>query len=298
MTIQTSRTNPLRIAEVPFGTAGGLIGITFAPGKQQDGMTAEHRRDLEADLDVIAAWNAAVVVTLVEAHELDALQIAGLGAAVRRRHMEWHHWPIGDYQVPDRAFMAAWPGRSALLRGVLARSGRVLVHCKGGLGRAGSVAARLLVEDGMPARAAIAAVRAVGPGAIETGPQEAWVAAGRPALLPEPDRGRIAAGYRATGALLGLAVGDALGAAIEFEPKPRFARLDDMQAGGPHGLAHEGRRHDEQRQRHERRGVDPVHDHLRDADQRFARHHEQHGATQAEHEEDRGPGRKQSEEQQ
>ena len=237
MTPKTSDTNPLRIAPLPFGSAGGLLGLTFAPGKQQrDGATAWHRRDLGTDLDAIAAWNAAAVVTLVEEHELAALAIASIGSEVRRRHMEWHHWPIADYQVPSAAFMAAWAGRSAMLRGVLARGGRVLVHCKGGLGRAGSVAARLLVEDGMPADAAIVAVRAARPGAIETRDQEAWVAAGRPAPLPEPDRSRAAARDRAVGALLGLAVGDALGAAIEFEPKPRFARLDDLRSGGPHRL--------------------------------------------------------------
>ena len=237
MTIQTSTTHPLRIATVPFGTGDGLIGITFAPGKQQPGgMTAHHRRDLHADLDVIAAWNAAAVVTLVETHELDVLGIPVIGAEVWRRHMEWHGWPIGDYQVPDAGFMAAWPARSAALRGLLARGGRVLVHCKGGLGRAGSVAARLLVEDGMPAGDAIAAVRAARPGAVETAAQEAWVSDGHPVPLPLPGRDRVAARDRALGALLGLAVGDALGAAIEFESKPRFALLDDMVAGGPHRL--------------------------------------------------------------
>ena len=237
MTPHTSDTNPLRIASLPFGGGGGVLGLTFAPGKQQrDGATAWHRRDLGTDLDAIAAWNAAVVVTLVEEHELDALGIADIGSEVRRRHMEWHHWPIGDYQVPGTAFMAAWPKRSAMLRGVMARGGRVLVHCKGGLGRAGSVAARLLVEDGILADAAIAAVRAARPDAIETPGQAAWVVAGRPAPLPEPDRSRMAARDRAVGALLGLAVGDALGAAIEFEPKPLFVRVDDLRAGGPHRL--------------------------------------------------------------
>lgn len=167
-TIMTSQSNPLRIAEL----ASGAIGITFAPGKQQaDAMSGAHRRDLATDLDVVAAWNAAAVVTLVEAHELEALGIAGLGAEVRRRHMEWHHWPICDYGVPDASWEAAWPARSASLRGLLARGCRVLVHCKGGLGRAGTVAARLLVEMGTPAPEAIAIVRAARPGAVETAAQ-------------------------------------------------------------------------------------------------------------------------------
>src|ERR1700688_1055317 len=156
----TSANNPLRIAELPVGP--GLIGITFAPGKHQDdGLSGRHARDLAADLDRIAGWNAAVVVTLVEAKELSALGIKAIGTEVRRRHMAWRHWPIGDYQVPDAAFEAAWPARSAQLRSLLACGGRVLIHCKGGLGRAGTIAARLLVEEGRAPADAIAAVRAV-----------------------------------------------------------------------------------------------------------------------------------------
>ena len=234
----TSTSNPLRIAEITVGTAGGRIGITFAPGKQQpDGLTAAHQRNLGADLDVIAAWNAAAVVTLVEAHELDSLGIAALGVEIQRRYMQWHHWPIQDYGVPDETFEAAWSARSAMLRSLLACGGRVLVHCKGGLGRAGTVSARLLVESGMPPGDAIRAVRAVRPRAIETRPQEVWVRAGRAVPLVLPARNRDAARDRAVGALLGLAVGDAVGAAIEFSPKPQFAVLDDMAQGGPHRLA-------------------------------------------------------------
>ena len=234
MTTLSSADNPLRIAELPVGP--GTIGVTFLPGKRQpDGMTARHKRDLKADLDVVAAWNAACVVTLVEAHELERYGVAELGEQVRTRHMEWHHWPIPDFHAPDRAFDAAWPARSAMLRSLLARGGRVLVHCKGGLGRAGMIAARLLVDEGMTAAAAIAAVRkARSPDAIEVGAQERWLAEARPVPLPRPNPD--AARNRAVGALLGLAVGDAVGAAIEFSPKPRWAVLDDMRAGGPFNL--------------------------------------------------------------
>lgn len=233
----TLANNKPRIAEIPAGHRGGLIGITFAPGKQQtDGMMRTHRRDLAADLDCVAAWNAAVVVTLIEGHELAALGIMKLGEEVRLRHMEWHNWPIQDGLVPDEIFVEAWPARSAMLRDMLARGGRVLIHCKDGLGRAGMVGARLLVEAGLGAGDAIRLVRDVRPGAIETEDQEAWVLAGRSSALPLPARRKGDVRDRAVGAMLGLAVGDALGAFIEFIAKPRFAVLGDMKAGGPHHL--------------------------------------------------------------
>ncbi|GJD86911.1 hypothetical protein BHAOGJBA_0409 [Methylobacterium hispanicum] len=229
---------PLRIAEIAVGRAGGRIGVTFAPGKRQPfGLTGPHRRDLGADLDVIAAWNAAAVVTLMEAHELTRVRIASIGDEVRRRHMEWHHAPIVDVSVPDAAFEAGWPTLSARLRGLLARGAHVLVHCRGGLGRAGMVAARLLVETGLDAEAAMAAVRAVRPGAIETPAQARWVAAGRGRPLPPPSTGIAAMRDRAVGALVGLAIGDALGTTIEFSPKPRRAVLTTITGGSPFRLA-------------------------------------------------------------
>jgi ADP-ribosyl-[dinitrogen reductase] hydrolase len=99
------------------------------------------------------------------------------------------------------------------------------------------LAARLLVEFGHQPASAVATVRAVRPGAIETTEQEAW--AGRGARLSEttPNHDPAATRDRAVGALLGLAVGDALGTTLEFSNKPEFAGLTDIVGGGPFGLA-------------------------------------------------------------
>ncbi len=225
-------TNDLRIAELPAGTMGGMIGITFAPGKKQtSGLTGPHDRDLAADLDAVAAWGAAAVVTLMQADELDRYRIPAIGDEVRARFMEWHHLPIRDVDVPDADFETAWPGYSARLRALVAAGNRVLVQCRGGLGRAGMVAARLLVEMGADPEAAIAAVRrARDPRAVETRAQEAWVRRGRPLQLQRLDEAGTR--DRAVGAMLGLAVGDAVGTTIEFSAKPARAVLSDMVGAG------------------------------------------------------------------
>ncbi len=41
---------------------------------------------------------------------------------------------------------------------------------------------------------------------------------------------------RQRGCLIGLAVGDALGAAVEFQPPGSFEPVTGYRAGGPHGL--------------------------------------------------------------
>lgn len=42
---------------------------------------------------------------------------------------------------------------------------------------------------------------------------------------------------RATGALLGLATGDALGTTVEFSPPDSFPPVTDITGGGPFGLS-------------------------------------------------------------
>ena len=176
--MRTSHSHPLRIAALPVPGAPGRIGITFCPGKRQrDAMTGAWDRDLDLDLDAVRAWGADAVVTLVEDHELRALRVEGLGEGVRARGMTWFHLPIRDYHTPGPAFEEAWSEAGPQL-GAMLREGRdVVVHCKGGLGRAGTIAGRLLVEAGCVPAAAVDAVRAARPGAIETEDQRRYVLA-------------------------------------------------------------------------------------------------------------------------
>jgi ADP-ribosyl-[dinitrogen reductase] hydrolase len=177
----TSETHPLRIDAVA-APGGGLIGMTLCPGKQQrGGLSGDWRRDLGPDLDRIRDWGAVAVVTLMEAHELDRYRVPGLGAAVAARGMAWLHLPIPDAGVPDAAFEAAWQAAGPRLRGWLREGRRVLLHCRAGLGRTGTIAARLLVESGLAPEAAVRAVRAAREGTIETAGQVAHVLALPPA---------------------------------------------------------------------------------------------------------------------
>jgi ADP-ribosyl-[dinitrogen reductase] hydrolase len=163
---------PLMIAVLPTVPGGGRIGICACPGGSAPGAAS---RDLAVDLDRVVAWGAAAVITLVRPRELERLGVGGLGDAVRQRGMAWHHLPIHDMDTPRAAFEAAWHIVGAELRGRLRRGDDVLIHCRAGLGRAGTIAARLLVELGTHPDEAVAAVRASRPGAIETDSQHSHV---------------------------------------------------------------------------------------------------------------------------
>lgn len=235
--VRTSLTHPLLIAGVQAGPGLGRVGATFCPGKvQRAAMTGCWQRDLDADLLAIARWGAVLVVTLVEDDELAMLGVPGIGEAVARQHMDWLHLPIRDVSVPDAGFEAAWQMAGRTIRDRLRSGFDVLVHCKGGLGRAGMVAARILVDAGWSPAAALAAVRKERPGAVETSAQEAYVLALQPVADPLPLTTPDTILDRSLGALLGLAIGDAVGTALEFTTRDTGPKLTDMVGGGPFRL--------------------------------------------------------------
>ena len=232
-TPKTSESSPIRIAAVTSGRDHGRIGVTLCPGKTDPaGISGAWKRDLDTDLDAIRRWGATAVVTLIEEHEFDLLSVRDLPGKVRNRHMEWWHLPIQDGKSPPaQGFEDRWAVAGDALRDRLRLGFDVLVHCRGGLGRAGTVAARLLVELGARPDDAIRRVRDVRPGAIEDGAQEAHVAqcAPRaPAVPSHPDS--IRPGTRS---LPRPAVGDAVGTTLEFCPRDAQPRLEDMVGGGP-----------------------------------------------------------------
>jgi ADP-ribosyl-[dinitrogen reductase] hydrolase len=185
---KTSLTHPLPIAAVATA-GGGAIGMTLCPGKRQpEAVTGPWDRDLAADLAAIASFGADAVITAMENDELVAAAVPApvLAAAVRAAGMGWHHWPIVDFAAPGPAFEDAWTREAPALCATLGAGGRVLVHCRGGRGRSGVIAARFLIELGMGAEKAIAAVRRAQPLAIETPVQEQHVRAYRPSLGVRP----------------------------------------------------------------------------------------------------------------
>lgn len=169
---KTSETSPIRVDFV----AGRPLGLTFAPGKQGAAQIASYvwDRDLDADLERLRE-NYAVdcVVTLLEEDEFELLGIPNLREAVQAFGMTSHWFPIPDGGVPEDfgSFIAVVRTIVSALR----TGSRVVVHCRGGLGRAGTVAACVLVLLGEPAAEAMRLVREARPRAIENERQEGFV---------------------------------------------------------------------------------------------------------------------------
>lgn len=148
-------------------TEPGRLGVTLLPGRR------DHRRELDRDIASLKEQGATHVVPLLTDDEMWHYGVENLLAEYGSAGFEVRRMPILDQGVSSLSEMrelVAW------LTETTAAGASVVVHCVGGLGRAGLVAGSFLREQGLDANAAIAEVRRVrSQRALESAAQEEFV---------------------------------------------------------------------------------------------------------------------------
>lgn len=148
-------------------TKPGKLGLTILPGRRDTG------RDLHDDIAAIAAAGVTHVVPLITDEEFAEYGVDGLLNAYRQAGLAMHRLPMLDQGVCSLREMRAMTG---WLHARCDEGANVVVHCVGGLGRSGVVAACFLVSRNLDADTAIDEVRRTrSPRAVETAAQEAFV---------------------------------------------------------------------------------------------------------------------------
>lgn len=187
----------------------GRAGLTFAPGKKQpNAQSGNWDRNLAVDVDRLRdEFHAAHLVSLVEDHELAELGITDLPSAASARDIAIHRFPLQDGTAPhDRGAVTALVSD---IVGWAAAGENVVIHCKGGLGRAGTVGGCVLRAAGLDAATALGALHSArGASCPETSAQEQFIAD----FVP----GAASHRSRVLGTVLGAAIGDAMGHPTEF----------------------------------------------------------------------------------
>lgn len=145
----------------------GVLALTMCPGRRDRG------RELAPDLADLRAAGFDTLVCLLPDDELDWLGVPDLPAQAASQGFTVRQEPVIDQRAPR------WSESCALVEWIGARlteGAKVVVHCRGGIGRAGTMAACVLVDQGRSADAAVAAVRAARDArAIETAEQFQFV---------------------------------------------------------------------------------------------------------------------------
>lgn len=177
---RTSITHPIDVLWIdPAAHAGsGRLGLSYAPGKRGRAPASgiEWDRDLTADLDRLTEHHHVdVLVSLMEPFEYAELGIPSLFEEARARGIEVVHLPIADGRAPEHHRAAAVEVLLESARNDLAGGRSVVIHCRGGQGRTGMMAAALLTTYGHGAESAIGLVRAVQPRAVESPVQREYV---------------------------------------------------------------------------------------------------------------------------
>ena len=113
---------------------------------------------------------AAAVISLNPMSELESLQVADLEAQVNAHGLQWFHCPIEDDHAPLEDFASAWQQAGPLVHQLLNEGKTVAIHCKGGSGRTGLIAAQILLERGYSKDKVKSRVQALRPYALTLPP--------------------------------------------------------------------------------------------------------------------------------
>ncbi len=233
---------PLAPPALPLSNSYWALPGQVLAGEYPGAATAEATRER---LKGLLAAGVRCFIDLTEPHECPAY------AQELPPQVDYHRKSIPDHGLP------ATPARMAeilaCVRAALSGGSIVYLHCRAGIGRTGMTVGCLLAQAGRTGEEALEALNELWQQSArsrqwlsvpETDEQRAYVrgwnaaaaSADDPLLEPATLAAVRAVRERFLGALLGLAVGDALAAPTQYRRGGRFPPVGDLLGGGPFDL--------------------------------------------------------------
>jgi protein-tyrosine phosphatase len=147
MKTENSQTSPIRVVKiVPTNEAGGWVAISLAPGKKALGTYVHWDRDLETDLNRLKELGVTTLAPFLTDDELKRLKIPNLIVAATKHGFAVLRFPFRDGGIPENLAEAVQFVKDVIE--CYEGGERVLMHCNGGLGRAGTMAACVRIALG------------------------------------------------------------------------------------------------------------------------------------------------------
>ncbi|MEZ8633322.1 cyclin-dependent kinase inhibitor 3 family protein [Vibrio lentus] len=136
----------------------GALVLTPCPGTKG--------ADLDASLAQLKAQGVEAIVTALDSEELASKNVSKLGEKAQALGMQWFQIEIEDDCAPGVDFAEKWQAASPALHQVVDNGGKVAMHCMGGSGRTGLLAAHLLLEMSWDLSKIVQEVQSLRPGAF------------------------------------------------------------------------------------------------------------------------------------
>ncbi|HRF73430.1 MAG TPA: cyclin-dependent kinase inhibitor 3 family protein [Accumulibacter sp.] len=153
---------------LPLAEHGAGLILTPCPGTSSV--------DTETALEQLKAAGADALITLMPDAEMAGNSVTDLPELCAKHGLRWFHLPIDDEHAPAADFTVAWQAQRAAVQQLLDAGRKIAVHCKGGSGRTGLMAAQILVERGYSREQAMAAVKALRPKALSLAVHQEYLA--------------------------------------------------------------------------------------------------------------------------
>lgn len=129
------RLDYLKVPDSIIGT--DKIALTLLPGRK------DMQRDLNKDLQVIKEAQINNILTLITEEEMAKHGVPTLISDIKKTGINSYHIPIKDQGIPSSKEIIRI---NQLIDDILNRNEKILIHCVGGLGRTGTIAALYLIE--------------------------------------------------------------------------------------------------------------------------------------------------------
>ena len=160
---ESVKSHPFDELVINPGTAA-TAALLFTPCPGTKGV------DIKTSLQQLKAAGAVALISLTPDSEMQQLQVNDIPTLCRELGLGWFHCPIEDDHAPLTDFAAAWQQASPLVHQLLDAGKTVVIHCKGGSGRTGLMAAQILLERGNNKEAVKSRVQALRPFALTLAP--------------------------------------------------------------------------------------------------------------------------------
>ena len=123
--------------------------------------------DLQTSITQLKRAGATAVITLMPDDEMARFGVEALPGVCEQHGLKWFHLPIEDDAEPMAEYQQGWSAQKKLIQKILDQNGTLVIHCRGGSGRTGLMAAIILLERGIDFDHTVSMVKDLRPNSLK-----------------------------------------------------------------------------------------------------------------------------------